>query len=62
MKIIVAGGSGFLGQPLCEALVAKGHEVVVLTRGAPHLTAGRPVLWIPDGTAPRDTVEALREE
>ena len=61
MKIIVAGGSGFLGQPLCQALVDRGHEVVVLTRGAPHLTAGRPVLWIPDGTAPRDSVNWAQE-
>ena len=61
MKIIVAGGSGFLGRPLSQALVDRGHEVVVLTRGAPHLTAGRPVLWIPDGTAPRDTVSWSQE-
>jgi uncharacterized protein (TIGR01777 family) len=34
MKCVVAGGSGFLGLALCNQLVSKGHEVVVLTRGA----------------------------
>jgi uncharacterized protein (TIGR01777 family) len=32
MKIVLAGGTGFLGQPLTAALVAHGHDVVVLTR------------------------------
>src|SRR5206468_3916342 len=35
MKIIIAGGSGFLGRALAAALLAEGHEVVVLTRGRP---------------------------
>lgn len=32
MKIVIAGGTGFLGQPLTSALVAGGHDVVVLSR------------------------------
>lgn len=32
MRIIVAGGSGLIGRPLCERLAADGHEVHVLTR------------------------------
>lgn len=34
MRIVVAGGAGFLGVPLCAALLAAGHEVTVLTRRA----------------------------
>jgi uncharacterized protein len=32
VKILVTGGTGFLGGPLVEALRADGHDVVVLTR------------------------------
>ncbi|MEP7307706.1 MAG: TIGR01777 family oxidoreductase [Acidobacteriota bacterium] len=33
MKVVIAGGTGFLGRALAEALAADGREVVVLTRG-----------------------------
>ena len=53
MKIVIAGGSGFLGQPLTHDLVAKGHEVVVLTRGRAKSADGvRSVTW---SGAPGDT-------
>ncbi|MDR7314556.1 TIGR01777 family oxidoreductase [Brevibacillus nitrificans] len=32
-KIVLAGGSGFLGNALADFLTAKGFEVVILTRG-----------------------------
>jgi uncharacterized protein YbjT (DUF2867 family) len=32
MKIIVIGGTGFIGQHVCEKLVRAGHEVTVPTR------------------------------
>ena len=32
MKIVIAGGTGFLGGPLTSSLVADGHNVVVLSR------------------------------
>jgi uncharacterized protein (TIGR01777 family) len=35
-RIILAGGSGFLGQAVAQALHGKGHEVIVLGRAAPH--------------------------
>jgi uncharacterized protein len=34
-RVVLAGGSGFLGQALAKVLAGKGYEVVVLTRG-PH--------------------------
>src|SRR5205823_1409718 len=34
MKIVIAGGTGFLGHALAQALAADRHDVVVLTRDA----------------------------
>jgi uncharacterized protein (TIGR01777 family) len=62
MRIIVSGGSGFLGRGLCEIYAEEGHEVLVLTRGlqagAKRHEPGTGVPgvsylgWVPDGTAP----------
>ena len=32
MRILITGGTGFIGQALCPRLAAAGHEVVILTR------------------------------
>ncbi len=32
MKVLVTGGAGYIGAVLCEALIAAGHEPVVLDR------------------------------
>lgn len=32
MRIVLSGGTGFIGSALRESLVEKGHEVVILTR------------------------------
>lgn len=45
MKIVVAGGSGFLGEPLVKRLLTRGDDVAVLTRNATHVRAGRAVQW-----------------
>lgn len=47
-KFVLAGGTGFMGRALAERLVARGDEVVVLTRrvGKVPATAGtREVVW-----------------
>ena len=46
MKVIVAGGTGGLGRRIVDDLTVRGHEVVVLTRGAPSsASSGRHVQW-----------------
>lgn len=35
MKVLIAGGSGFLGTALKNSLVKSNHDVFVLTRGSP---------------------------
>ena len=51
MKVVIAGGSGFLGRPLTAALVQDQHDVVVVGRGAAaSLPRGaRAVAWDPNG-------------
>lgn len=45
MKIVIAGGSGFIGTALVRRLVARGDDVAVLTRSAKRVSEGRPVIW-----------------
>ena len=59
MRIVIAGGTGFLGSPLAEVYAEEGHDVRVLTRGLPpgesrhESGTGVPgitrVGWQPDG-------------
>jgi uncharacterized protein (TIGR01777 family) len=51
MKIVIAGGTGFLGRALARAL-SPSHEVVFLSRqGAAGAGTAAIVQWSPDGTA-----------
>lgn len=45
MRIVIAGGSGFLGEPLVRRLVARGDDVAVLSRNPAEVKAGRGVAW-----------------
>src|SRR5258707_893631 len=50
MKIVIAGGTGFLGRPLTAALLQEGHELVVLTRRSSSAQGtARAVEWNPNG-------------
>ena len=50
MKIVIAGGTGFLGRPLAAALAKAGHTPLFLSRRDRRLGTIRVVEWQPDGT------------
>jgi uncharacterized protein (TIGR01777 family) len=55
MKIVIAGGTGFLGGPLAATLAADGDDVTILTRGRARNSGEGPrsirhVQWSPDGS------------
>jgi uncharacterized protein (TIGR01777 family) len=57
MRIVITGGTGFIGGPLVGSLVADGHEVVVLTRKP---RPGDGVTWVAwDGRSVGDWAAAV---
>src|ERR1041385_8249361 len=50
MRVVIAGGTGFLGRPLSADLAARGHDVIVLARRDNAQSSGgvRYVTWSPD--------------
>ncbi len=64
MRVVIAGGSGYLGARLTDSWLALGAEAIVLTRGAASARAGDPpglrrVSW--DGRRVDDWVASLEE-
>jgi nucleoside-diphosphate-sugar epimerase len=49
MNALVLGGTGVLGRPVTEALLAAGHEVTVLSRGACERVSGARALTVDRG-------------
>lgn len=45
MKIVIAGGTGFIGEPLVQRLVARGDDVAVLSRDPAKVRMGRGIGW-----------------
>lgn len=48
MKIVIAGGTGFIGRYLCHELVNQGHSIIVLSRhpeSAPAPANARVIQW-----------------
>src|SRR4051812_22992455 len=72
MKLVIAGGTGFLGNALAWTWAEEGHDVRVLTRSLPPGQArhepgtGKPgitrVGWTPDGDAGGLVAEGIAAE
>ena len=45
MRVLIAGGTGFLGRALTQSLLEDGHEIVVLTR-SPHKSSDARVRFV----------------
>jgi uncharacterized protein (TIGR01777 family) len=45
MKVVVGGGSGFIGEPLVRTFLTRGHDVAVLSRNPSKVKAGRGLQW-----------------
>jgi uncharacterized protein len=53
MRVLVTGGTGFIGERLVRALAARGDEVVVLSRRASAMSKhARQVVWTPEVAGP----------
>lgn len=62
MKIVLAGGTGFIGAALARRLMSRGHTVVLLARPESKWIGGVPaIVWRPSDTAGArdDVVSAL---
>jgi uncharacterized protein len=57
MKIVIAGGSGFIGKKLTKVLVQNGHQILILTRNErPSEGNISYVKWLGDGTSPESEI------
>jgi uncharacterized protein len=60
MRILITGGSGFLGQALTKALLQRGDEVIILSRSPTTLVARRLASeWVSDLQQIRTPVDAV---
>lgn len=57
MKIVIAGGTGWLGSAIGRTLAADGHEVVVLSRSGAKPAFGRTISW--DGASQGPWIEEI---
>ncbi len=63
MKIVVSGGSGFIGQPLVRRVLERGDEALVISRDPSRVTTGRGISWdAGDEIASADVVVNLAGE
>jgi uncharacterized protein (TIGR01777 family) len=57
MKLVIAGGSGFIGRKLTDLLLEKGHQIIILTRkNRPSKSHIKFVKWLQEGAAPEKEI------
>jgi uncharacterized protein len=57
MRIVIAGGSGFIGKKLTDMLLSEGHNLVILTRGERESSEKvQYVRWLAKGASPEKEI------
>jgi len=59
MKVMISGGSGFLGGALTQSFHADGHQVYVLSRRERKIKNAHPILW--DGQTTKGWAHLINE-
>ncbi|MCM3639071.1 TIGR01777 family oxidoreductase [Sporosarcina luteola] len=60
MKVVIAGGSGFIGRHITDLLLKNGHEIIVLSRKKKDDSEQvKYVLWLQDGASPENEIGAV---
>jgi NADH dehydrogenase len=62
MRILVVGGTGFIGQHLCRELHDRGHEVTAMARAPGDATLPEGVRTVMGDVTAYDSIEAAFEE
>ncbi|MCG7345755.1 TIGR01777 family oxidoreductase [Sporosarcina sp. ACRSL] len=57
MKVVIAGGTGFIGQSITDLLEKNGHDIIILSRSKKTDRENiKYVLWLQEGTLPEDEI------
>ncbi|MCM3745506.1 TIGR01777 family oxidoreductase [Sporosarcina luteola] len=57
MKVVIAGGSGFIGQHITDLLVKNGHEIIIFSRNKKTDSEKvKYVRWLQDGASPENEI------
>ncbi|GAB3936086.1 hypothetical protein GCM10027614_12020 [Micromonospora vulcania] len=59
LRVVVLGGTGFLGRPICHALADQGHDVVALARNVREVGSGVVVRALDLADADVDEITAV---